>query len=151
MTENPYSPPRSTLRDIAPGTAGPLPDVLAILLALGLTKLLTMHVAEMIAGVVFFLLPFELMSDVPFLVFDVVLSFAFEFWCFWLAWRWSRSRAFAVPLAVATLSLLGTVMHRWFLNDFGWPQWYEYTLLTLAPLALLLVWYTCFRRRSVPA
>jgi hypothetical protein len=124
-----------------------MPDALAVLMALAASKILTMYVAEAIVVLVFAVLPVDSSSDSPLLLSDLVLSFGFDYLGLWLAWRWSRSRSFTVPLAVAALSVVTTLIHRWFMNDFGWPLWYELALLTLAPVGLVVFRYFNFRSR----
>jgi hypothetical protein len=126
-----------------------MPDALAVAMALVASKILTMYAAEAIVVLVFAILPIDSSSDSPLLVSDLVLSFGFDYLGIWLAWRWSRSRSFAVPLAVAALSVIGTLIHRWLMNNFGWPLWYELALLALAPMGLAVLRYVNFRVRPL--
>jgi hypothetical protein len=150
MAQSPYTPPSAPIRDLGSEEPGPLHDLLAILIALAIAKLLTMVIAEEIVLFLADLVRAELSSDggfVPFLVIDLILSCASELVAIWVAWRLSRSRRAYVPVAVAAASWIITFVHRWFLNDFGWPQWYEFALLASPPAALLL-FYSLARQRG---
>jgi peptidoglycan/LPS O-acetylase OafA/YrhL len=141
LSQSPYQPPATPVRDVTAEARGPLYDWLAILIGLAVTKFLTMVVSE---EIIFTLADFT-GADLAhpddlalYLLIDVFLSTVGEFVAFWMSWRLSRSRRLRIPLSVAALSLLITVVHRWYLNDFGYPLWYELMILATLPCALLL-------------
>lgn len=80
------------------------------------------------------------------LILDSGFTYGGELLSFWMTLRLCRSRSFRVVSILAALSWAITIGDRWILNDYGWPLWYEITLLCAAPLALLSL-YALHRRR----
>jgi hypothetical protein len=139
------------VRDTAPEPPGPAPDALAIIAGLFLIKFLSIVVAEEIVWTVLSLAgtePGSETEEVAALVSDLILTFGFELFGLWAAWRLSRSRKFRVPALVAGISVVLTFVHRWLLADFGWPLWYEFALLVLPGVAAGVMWAAVRRQRT---
>jgi hypothetical protein len=152
MDQSPYRPPFAQIRDIGPEGPGPLHDLLAIVIGLAVAKFLTMVASEEITLLVIDAIgadPANENQQTPFLWLDAVLSCGSELIAFWMTWRLSRSRRLRVPATVAVLSWLITFVHRWLLNDFGYPQSYELALLATAPCAFVLFHLAVRRRRAL--
>jgi hypothetical protein len=138
------------VRDTAPEPPGPAHDALAVIAGLFLVKFLSIVVAEEIVwtGLALFgTEPGSESEEVAALVSDLILTFAFELFGLWAAWRLSRSRHVRVPAIVAGASLVLTFVHRWLLTDFGWALWYEAALLVLPGIALAVMWRGVRRQR----
>ena len=138
---SPYRAPDTPLRDPGPAPPGPLPDLAAMLIGLGLAKFLTMILAEPLVMIAGFFLEVDLEGNIDHsLWIDLFLSAGFEVFAFWCAWRLSRSRTVRVPVLVGLASLAITFADRWWLDPSSWPRWYEVGLLagTLAAIVVVL-------------
>ncbi len=127
------------MRDTAPEPPGPAHDALAVVAGLFLVKFLSIVVAEEIVWTVLALFgtePGSEAEEMAALASDLILTFGFELFGLWAAWRLSRSRRLRVPAIVAGASLALTFVQRWLLSQFGWPLWYECALLVLPAIAL---------------
>lgn len=151
---SPYQPPSAPVGDVGPEGPGLVPDSIAVAIGLGVDKFLTMVVAEEIIFIVAEILGADLDGDdqlAPFLWLDAALSCGFELFAFWVTLWLCRSRRLRVPAATAVLSLIITLVNRWLLIDYGYPQWYELALLAGPPLAFGLLLLMVRKRRTPQA
>lgn len=86
-------------------------------------------------------------SELP-LIIDLLLSGAFAGLGLILAWHWASERPFWLLLLVAGGTLAITAVNRWLLEDYGWPQWYEFSLLLVKFAAFLWVGVWLLRREA---
>jgi hypothetical protein len=119
------------------------PDLVAIAIGIVVSKILTTYLAEYLVVMTASALGrdvFDQQGGISvFLWLDVLLSFFFELLAFWLAWYVSRSGRFVVPVVVAASVLTLTIVWRWVVKDYGWPGWYEFSLLLTVPVALFVL------------
>lgn len=137
-----------------PSLKGRLPDLAAILVGVIIAKVLTTFVAEDLVVFVantFGTDVYEKEGVAAYLWLDVALTFAFEFGALWLTWYLSRSGRFTVPLIAGGAILLITMFWRWGVKDYGWPGWYEITLLLTVPIALCVLRWLSANRGHVAA
>ena len=149
---SPYAPPTAAIRDTAPEGPGPLHDALAIVAGVFLIEFLSIVVAEEIVWALVFLLDIPPDSEeLAALTLDLAFSFGFTLFGFWAAWRLSRSRRLRVPAIVGAICVAITFANRWVLNDYGWPVWYEVSLLLLIPAGVAVMAFFLRRRQRLHA
>ena len=132
-----YQPPGAPVADVAPEGPGPIPDWAAVAVGLAVDVFLCMFVVwELALEFASAFTDDEELADVLSEILDLGLNYGAEVFAFWMTLHMSRSRSFRAVSIVAALSWLIMVGDRWMLQDYGFPLWYEISLLFSAPLAL---------------